>query len=554
MKSASILVLAAAVLAACGDVLPTAVEPEAATPRAPAAEISHAPLWGTPGFWFTWADPPPTPAQPFDATLSPTVEVCRITNGVCGPVLASFTRTSGSYGRRVTVNAAEEAYEVVWPTGSTGAQPGQVYRVSVRVGQRRLGFMDVRMLTSFWEYFSIDQDEYFPWVAGWNLTVGFHAEQGIPGAIQVPSSITLNVGEGKTFAPVVVDLHGVPIAGAQAYTASENTSATSGAVVVVDSGLVVGGTPGTATVYAWWKDLVVRVPATVTDTRRGWAAMGTPEHENVRALWGPGAGALYAATNVGVTRWDGAQWSAQEPVRWRSLHDVTGFSASNVWAVGDNGVIVRYDGTTWTGEQFDGTSVAALPLGVFEAPPRRIHLRGVWGSSPAHVVAVGDSGTVLVWNGSAWTTRASGVGATLTDVWGSSASNFYATTADGRILRFGATTVQVVPGVQAPGALLAVWGSSASNVYAVGEGGLVYRYDGASWSRIRLPTRATLYTVWGSSASEVYVGGAADALYRWDGTKWTPEKRAGTSAQIFGIWGTGAGIYAAGAGGTVSKR
>jgi hypothetical protein len=553
MKTKPVLLLAAALLAACGSDLPTA----AVAPEAPRASMYHWPTGQTPGFWFTFADPPAgEPQQPFDATLSPTVEVCRVTADTCGPVLATFTRASGSFGRLVTVDAQNQEYRVTWPTGSTGAAAGETWRISVRVGQRSLGFMDVKMVTSWAELFNTDTRDLYPWVAGFNFPVAFTIQRGIPGSVQASvSRVDVGVGDAVTVSATVRDLHGQPLPGLEPYWFVQTPLGAPGPVIAVDSGLVVGRMVGTATLWAWYGDAVpALLPVAVTDARREWSAMATPDGEGQRALWGSSAADVYAAGNAGVMRWNGAAWSYLDPVRWRSLYDVAGTSAASVWAVGDNGVMVHWDGAAWTGLVYDGAAVQPLPLGEFAPPARRITLRGAWAAAPSTVVAVGDSGTALVFDGTAWTVRATGTTAALTDVWGSSAASFYATTADGRILRFGAGTVAAVAGVQAPGALRAVWGSSAGNVYAVGDGGMVYRFDGAVWTRVRLPTRATLYAVWGSSAGEVYVAGAEGALYRFDGTRWTPEKRPGGSGQVFGVWGSAGTVYAAGAGGFIGRR
>jgi hypothetical protein len=545
MKSIRVLLFGLAALAACdGAELPTASTP--IEPKAPSYTVDHWPTGGVPGFLFTFANiPSGAPSNPFDGTLSPTVEVCRVTNDVCGPVLATFTRTSGSYGRLVTVDTQDEEYQVTWPTGSTGAQAGQVYRVSVRVGTRSLGFMDVRMITNWWELFTTDTNVYYPWIAGANLNVTFRIEQGIPGSVQVtPTNLHLNVGDGRSLNTVVRDLHGQTMAGASVYMYIENGAAE---VATLDSGLVVGVTGGTATLWAGYGDVWTEVPVTVNDTRRQWIAVGTQAGETHRAVWGTSASDLYTATHTGVMRWNGSAWSYADPVRWRELMDVRGFTGGRVWGVGRNGVMVRWNGTAWDGLVYNGTAVTTLALGDFTPPARRISLNGIWGTSESAIVVVGDSGTVLTWNGTTWQTRASGTTAALTDVWGTSLTDFYATTADGRVLRFGASTVTPAAGVQAPGALNAVWGSSASNIYAVGEGGMMYRYNGSSWSRIRLPTRAALTTVWGSSASEVYAAGSAGALYRYNGTAWTPEKRPGGDGQMYGVWGlSGGNIYVVG--------
>src|SRR5205807_1828381 len=61
------------------------------------------------------------------------------------------------------------------------------------------------------------------------------------------------------------------------------------------------------------------------------------------------------------------------------LATVWGSSASDVFAVGNNGAIVHFNGTAWSA-MTSGTSVA---------------LRGVWGSSASDVFVTGSSGTIL---------------------------------------------------------------------------------------------------------------------------------------------------------------
>lgn len=544
--------LALAVLAACG----TADAPTLATPEAPPSrEIYHWSNGGNEGFWFYDGGAPAgsTPAA-FDPSVSPTVRICRVTSGSCGPTLATFTRTSGSYGRLVTVDAQNQEYDVTWPTGSTGAAPGQVYRVTVTAGARELGYLDVYMVTSWQELWTTDQSQYVPWVSGVNLPISFHIGQGMPGSIALSaSSINLNVGDGRAITAALLGLNGQAVAG-DIYWEMEPTSAPQAAVL--DSGMVVATAPGTATLWAWHADIVVQVPVTVTDTRRAWNTQTTPDDQGNRGLWGTSAANVYAANHTGLLRYDGAAWSHVAALRWRSLHDVWGSSAANVWAVGDKGELVRWDGSAWTLHRFDGTAVAPRSLGDFDAPASVYTLRGVWGSSATNVFAVGDSGVVLRYNGTTWTRMTTGTLAQLNDVWGSGPNDVYAATSTGRLLRFNGASWSLVSAVQAPGALWAVWGSASTNVYAAGDGGMLYRWNGASWQRIRLPTRSALYAAWGSGASNVYVAGGDGALYRYNGTAWTPEKAKGGASQIHGFWGTSTGtdLFAAGAGGLIAKR
>jgi hypothetical protein len=551
MRFRGLPALALLAVAACGVTdAPTLATPEDA---APAREIYHWPTGGNEGFWFFNGAPPAgVTAPPFDPNVQPTVRICRVTNGACGSTLATFTRTSGSYGRLVTVDTQNQDYELSWPTGSTGAQAGQVYRISVTAGTRELGFVDVYMITAWWEIFTTDQTQYVPWVAGANLPLTFFIGQGMPGSIQLSAaSINLNVGDGAPITATLRSLSGQVI-NDEIYWEMEPLTSPNAAVL--DSGLVVAQAPGTATLWAWHADIIVQIPVTVTDTRRAWTTQATPDNQGNRGVWGSAANNVYAANHTGMLRWNGSAWSHVAAVRWRTLHDVWGSGSSNVWGVGDKGELVRWDGTAWTLFRYDGTSVAAKGLGDFDTPARSYSLQAVWGTAANNVFAVGDSGMVLRYNGTAWTRMTTPTTARLTDVWGSGASDVYATTASGQLIRFNGSTWATVAAVQAPGALHGVWGTAANNVYAVGDGGLVYRYNGSAWQRIRLPTRSALYAVGGTSASNLFVGGADGALYRYSGSAWIPEKALNGTSLVRGFWGTGTDVFAAGNGGLIGKR
>ena len=91
---------------------------------------------------------------------------------------------------------------------------------------------------------------------------------------------------------------------------------------------------------------------------------------------------------------------------------VWGASPSNVFFVGSdaNGVLVlRYN---------SGSFSSSNPT------PRA--LLGVHGRSPNEVYAVGERGTIIRFNGSAWSTEVSGVDTDLQDVWASPTGEVYA--------------------------------------------------------------------------------------------------------------------------------
>jgi hypothetical protein len=97
-----------------------------------------------------------------------------------------------------------------------------------------------------------------------------------------------------------------------------------------------------------------------------------------------------------------------EPVG-RALLGIWGSGPRDVFAVGNRGTILHYDGSAWS----------AQTSGTVE------ELHGVWGSGPGDVFAVG-SGTMLHYDGTAWREQTLGIRPDLSAVWGSGPTNLYA--------------------------------------------------------------------------------------------------------------------------------
>jgi hypothetical protein len=94
--------------------------------------------------------------------------------------------------------------------------------------------------------------------------------------------------------------------------------------------------------------------------------------------------------------------------------------------------------------------------------PQGNSLHGVWGSSPSDVFAVGDAGTILHYNGTSWSIMTSGTTCSLSDIWGSSSTDVFAVGHDGTILHYdGSNWHPMNTGTNDN--ISAVWGSSPSD-------------------------------------------------------------------------------------------
>ncbi len=95
-------------------------------------------------------------------------------------------------------------------------------------------------------------------------------------------------------------------------------------------------------------------------------------------------------------------------------------------AVGDTSTIVSrtYNGVYWPGWQTETSPVANTSF------------RAVWGAAETDMYIVGDSGTILHWDGSSWSTSTSHTTVNLHAVWGTDGNNIYAVGDMGTILHY----------------------------------------------------------------------------------------------------------------------
>jgi hypothetical protein len=212
----------------------------------------------------------------------------------------------------------------------------------------------------------------------------------------------------------------------------------------------------------------------------------------------PDPAALEAPTDGGADA-GGWRWQAVPLAQPNTLHGLWGSSDSDVWAVGNGGLILHHDGKSWS----------SVPS------PTKNDLNAVWGAGQ-DVWAVGDAGTVLRrTGGGSWTDQGQLVPQDLNGVWTDGAELWAAGSA--------ATLVHNNSTASAEGNddLQAVWGSSPADIWAVGGNGAMLHHDGTSWSPLPAVTSRTIFGVWGRSATDIFAAAAGGAVLRYDGSAWS---------------------------------
>ena len=244
----------------------------------------------------------------------------------------------------------------------------------------------------------------------------------------------------------------------------------------------------------------------------------TPVHQGVTgnqltAVWQDSADDVFAVgLNGTVLHYNGTTWSAlalNQPTY--QLRAVYGTSTNDVWMVGDNGVTVHWNGSTFT----------TVSTGVTPAP----NLKGVWEANSKNIYAVGGAITVLQSrNATSWTAVATphGVVDTLRAIWGADSAHIFVVGDNGRLLMYngsGTWTQFTKPTGNPP--FRGVWGTSATNVFAVATNGAVYQYNG-TWTAMNSNTTNELDAVGGTSASNVWAVGVDGTTIHYNGAgNWT---------------------------------
>ena len=271
-------------------------------------------------------------------------------------------------------------------------------------------------------------------------------------------------------------------------------------------------------------------------TASGWTTMQSGTKDALTSIWGTSPGDVFVAggnptTLAGVALYyNGASW-ADMPYPDDVVFSLWGTANNNIYSADFYG-ISHYNGLIW--------------LISHETP---VLMMGICGGSNADIFAVGANGTILHYNGSSWTPMSSGTAKQLNSVWYNSASDVFAVGYNGTILHYNGHSWSTMPSGTTK-ILSGVWGSSGDDVYAVGDAGTILHYNGSVWSAVPTGFTSNFSSVWGSSGRDVFVAGWGGIVH-YDGTAWSAMD-SGTSRRLFCVWGTSsADVFAAGEYGTI---
>ncbi len=254
--------------------------------------------------------------------------------------------------------------------------------------------------------------------------------------------------------------------------------------------------------------------------------------------------ALLVQCNGSVTDSQSMSWSIQNSDVSVQLQGVWGASESDVFAVGDAGTILHYDGVNWIKMSTGSTA----------------HLNAVWGRSGSDVFAVGNAGTILHYNGSSWNRMTSNTTSSLLGVWGDNLSTAYAVGAGGTIMKQdGNRWVAMQSGTSAT--LRGIWGDVRRahpalpelivDIFAVGDRGAKLHFDGTNWAQVG-SSGNSIFAIWGNGWNDMLAVALFGKVFKFTGTLFVSQPNIPTTQQLFGVSGDAEGnVFIVGSNGLI---
>jgi hypothetical protein len=248
-----------------------------------------------------------------------------------------------------------------------------------------------------------------------------------------------------------------------------------------------------------------------------------PPHGTIRGLWGFSSTDIYAVGDNGlIIHYNGVKWTLMTSPTSNTLRHVWGAATNDVYAIGVDNTVIHYDGASWR--------LASHPA---------MEPYGIWGAAANDIWIVGYHDILLHYDGSSWTKLNLAWGCYFTAVSGTASNNVYVTggyntTGAGFVAHYDGTSWQKTDITN--GAPRGVWASPRNQVFATSPLGVLNVNEGAGWQTVDLGMKRAGYGIWGSDSSNVYAVYDVGNVVHWNGSGATSEHVAMDT--IFDVWGT----------------
>ncbi len=249
-----------------------------------------------------------------------------------------------------------------------------------------------------------------------------------------------------------------------------------------------------------------------------------PDIGRLRSLAAFSESDVWACGDPGVLiHYNGESWQLVRKGLGNRLHQLFGLSARDIWVVGDSGTLLHFDGNSW--QQVAGVSPA--------------YLTGIWGPQPDDLWIVGktyaEQGTLLHYDGHGWQPVPSGTNQTLLTIWGARKDRIWAAGNQGTLVHYDGVAWREVSGLNTTAKLTQVFGSDERNVWVVGHSGTARHWDGSTWTALEMGRSTNVNGGFTSGPREVFFVGDLGLVAHYDGSRLVPLDSGVTSNLNAGV-------------------
>lgn len=216
----------------------------------------------------------------------------------------------------------------------------------------------------------------------------------------------------------------------------------------------------------------------------------------------------------GIIKWNGTKWRTF-PTFAGIKQGIFGFDENNIFVVGEfgaYGVVGIWDGGVWNVRNFFYDPIANDTVWA---------LRGIWGNAPNDVWAVGDQGTIIHWDGIEWNKTNLGITTKITAIWGKSSNEIYLVPISGVRSSFykfnGSEWNKIYDDIGIFSTTL--WSALSGNLIIGGTS--LLEYDGSSLQQVYIPGRTRgIVKVRGSNINNIFTAGDFGEITHFNGISW----------------------------------
>lgn len=232
------------------------------------------------------------------------------------------------------------------------------------------------------------------------------------------------------------------------------------------------------------------------------------------------------AVSAGIPNLTSPQY--QRKLQWSVYQD-------EAWAVG-----VRLSGSSWNIIHWNyPTAMTWSQQSSSAASPQQLNDISI--VSNADAWAVGNSATVLHYNGSSWTALKTGISGSsnILGISALSSQEAWACDASGRVLKWTPTTNWTVATTASAAAnaisMIDSNGNGTADAgWVVGNSSMAWRFNGSTWASANTGITTALNDVVTLSSTKAYAVGGSGRIFRWNGTSWSL-MTSGTTQTLNGI-------------------